>query len=245
MPSTLFNCLTAEPAAEARPEIITPLGTLSLDAEFDGIVIGDLKPSSAYRLEAGGLLFNWTLDGMVAELLLCRPRSLLAEHMAVTNCWAGIWRLRATVSTFPGERPEFSCCWEPGYQWTEGGPYSGEGLDAQTWEDSQTMVTLGTIDCEWLSGQAERGLHPSRWADLLGASYGGIIPDTRNGRIDPIVYEKDGFRIVLPELNADETCQVQFVAAWAPKTDDEMIDASTWYAADQRPEDILSGAGCS
>ena len=244
MSEPLFKCRTLEPAPDAKPEIVTPLGTLTLDAEFGGIVIGDLKTSSSYRLELDGYLFNWTLDGVIAELLLCRPRFTLPEGMSVTDCWAGMWRLRATAAALPGERPEFSCRWEPGYQWTEGGPNSGEGLDAQTWENADALVTVGTADCDWLSGQAKRGLQPPRWTDILGWNYSGITPDAATGRIDPVVYLGDGFRLVLPELSADETCQVQFVVAWAPNTGDERVDASTWYAVDQRPEDIVASAAC-
>lgn len=240
MQGKLFNCRLLEPAAVAKPEIVTPLGILTFGAEFDGIVIGDLKPSSAYHLEPGGYLFNWTLDGIVAELLLCRPHVSLAEGMSVTDCWAGMWRLRATTAaTSSNERPEFVCRWESGYQWTEGGPNSGEGLDAQTWENAETIVTVGTADCEWLSGHAQQGILPPRWADLLGWNYDGAT-----GKIDPVTYLKDGIQVILPELNRGEMCQIHFVVAWSPSTGDEQADISTWYAADQRPKDILAGTAC-
>ena len=237
MRSKLFNCRILEPAAAAKPELVTPLGTLTFDAEFDGIVIGDLNPSSSHRLEPDGYLFNWTLDGIVAELLLCRPQLSLADGMSVTDCWAGMWRLRATAAaTSPDERPVFVCRWEPGYQWTEGSPETGEGLDAQTWENTETLVTVGTADCEWLSGYAQQGILPHRWADILGWNYGGTTD-----KIDPITYLKDSIQVILPELNMDETCQIHFVVAWSPSTGDERADHSTWYAVDQRPKDILAG----
>lgn len=240
MSESLFNCKILDTAADAKPEIVTPLGVLAFDAEFDGIIIGDLKTSSSYCLERSGYLLNWTIDGVVAELLLCRPRFTLPEGMSVTDCWAGMWRLRATTAaTGPDECPEFSCRWEPGYQWTEGSPETGEGLDAQTWENVQTKVTVGTTDCEWLSGHAQQGILPHRWADMLGWNYGETT-----GKIDPITYLKDGIQVILPELNMGEMCQVQFVVAWSLSTGDEQADVSTWYAADQRPEDILAGAGC-
>ena len=237
MQGKLFNCRLLEPASDARPEIITPLGVLIFDAEFDGVVIGDLKPSAAHHLEPDGYLLNWTLDGIVAKLLLCRPQLSLPEGMSVTDCWAGMWRLRATTAaTSLDERPEFSCRWERGYQWTEGEPESGEWLAAQTWEDDTITVTVGTADSGGLAGQAKLGLQPLRWADLIGWNYGGTTPDTKTGKIDPVVYLEDGFQIVLPALNVGETCQVQFVAAWAPKTDDDRGNASPWFAVDLVPE---------
>ena len=244
MSATLFNCQDLEAVTEAEPKIVTPLGVLAFDAEFDGIVIGDLKPSFSYCLASSAYLLNWTLDDVTAELLLCRPSITLPEGMATTDCWAGLWRLYAAPAAISGVRPEFSCRWVPGYQWTEGGPSSGEWLDAQTWENAETIVTVGTADCESLAGQAKLGLLPPRWTDLLGGSYGGITPDIRNGRIDPTMYLEDGFRLVLPDLSAGETCQVQFVAAWAPNTDEAGADACTWYAVDQNPKQVLLGAGC-
>ena len=125
MSASLFVCPTIGLAADAEPKIVTPLGTLMLDAEIDGVLIGDLKPSAAYQLERGGHLFSWTLDGFTAELLLCRPRFSLPAGMAVDECWAGMWRLRTSVIN---ERPEFSCVWEHNYLGAAGGPDSGEGL---------------------------------------------------------------------------------------------------------------------
>ena len=250
MPISLFSCPTIGPAANAKPEIITPLGTLTFDAEFDGILLGDLKPSSQYHLEHGGNVLNWTLDDFTAELLLCRPRITLPEGMAVDDCWAAIWRLRAAMSraSMSGGRPEFSCRWEPGYQWTEGGPHSGEGLDAQTWETDLAEVTVGTTDAEWLAGHAKLGFLPPRWADLLDFNYSGIVPDTDTGKFDPVIYLEDGFRIVLPTLEVGEMCQVQFLVAWASKASggkaEDVGNYSTWYAVDESPEKILSGVGC-
>ena len=229
-------------------KINTPLGTLFLNADVDGVQIGDLKPSAAYQLERGGYLLRWTLDGITAELLLCRAQLAPYESMAVDDCWAGIWRVQVSV---PANTLMFSCLWELGYLWTEEiGPESGEGLEAQTWEKSDRdngilRVTVGTADAEWLAGHAQHGLLPHRWSELLGMSYGGTMPDPRTGKIDPVVYLKDGFRIVLPVLAAGEQCQVQFVVAWASLNKEEAEDdVSTWLAVDRRPEDILSGAGC-
>jgi hypothetical protein len=93
----LFECPTLELTNAAEPKIVTPLGTLSLDAEIDGVLLGDLKPSAAYRLEHDGHLFSWTLDGFIAELLLCRPHLSLRADRAVEGCWAGMWRVRVSV----------------------------------------------------------------------------------------------------------------------------------------------------
>jgi hypothetical protein len=248
MSARLFECLTLEPTSAAQPVITTPLGTLSLDAEVDGVVIGDLKPSAAYRLECGGYLLRWALDGITAELLLCRPQPAVSGSMTVDDCWAGMWRVRVSV---PAESLKFSCLWEPGYLWTEGNPDSGEGLAAQTWEKSDQengllRVTVGTVDVGVLTRYAQRGLLPGRWANLLGWSYGGIVPDVRTGEVDPVVYLPEGFRFVFPALAAGEQCQVQFVVAWSSFLSAEAAkgDASTWYAVDCSPEAILLGAGC-
>ena len=245
MPASLFVCPTLGLTADAEPEIVTPLGTLTLDAEFDGILIGDLKPSATYQLERGGHLFSWTLDGFTAELLLCRPQFSLPAGMAVDDCWAGMWRLRTSVS---GERPEFSCIWVHGSHRAAVGPDSGEGLDAQSWEDGPTRVTIGTVDAELMARYASDGLLPPRWADLLGWSFGSTMPDPGTGKIDPVVYQENGFRIILPILEAGEKCQVQFVVAWSSRSDEIAEawanDRSTWRAVDRRPDDMMTSAGC-
>jgi hypothetical protein len=71
------------------------------------------------------------------------------------------------------------------------------------------------------------------------------MPDPDTGKIDPMVYLKDGFTLVLPTLSAGEQCQVQFVVAWSsPSREDGTDNPSTWFAVDRPPEEILSGAEC-
>ena len=65
-----------------------------------------------------------------------------------------------------------------------------------------------------MARHASLDLLPRRWADLLGWSYGGTMPDPGTGKIDPVVYQENGFRVILPTLEAGDKCQVQFVVAW-------------------------------
>jgi hypothetical protein len=63
----------------------------------------------------------------------------------VAAAWAAVWRLG------PGDKARpaaVTCRWASGATWTEVGPETGENLDAQTWTDGRTRVTVGLPDYE-------------------------------------------------------------------------------------------------
>ncbi len=167
----LFDCRHHTPdTLGATASIPTPLGEICFDAEVDGVTLFTLPPEGGYLLPGGGHLLRWSSESFVAELLLCRPvvEPWIPPQSAVgsiTDRWAGMWRLRALAPISLGA---FSCEWGPEYRWREGGPNSGQWLDALTWDDGQVMVTMGTQDGEALANRARMGDGlPSRWASEL------------------------------------------------------------------------------
>ena len=242
----LFVCSDCVPIPwEGPPTVSTPLGSLGFEAIVDGVSVCDLMPSVLSRTPVGGRLFHWETDLFRADFLLTPLAPSLPKGMQVDGCWAGVWRVKAAADA---NALEFRCEWEPGYTWTEGGPSSGEWLDAQTWDDGKVQVTVGTQDPEALASRATRGdLLPTRWAKTLG--WPALSADEIKVS-DPVAYTPQGFRLSLPDLRRGELCQVHFIAAWSPapptpeEAQNDSFYVSPWYAVDQTSALVLSGSGC-
>ncbi|HEY3330662.1 MAG TPA: hypothetical protein VGK19_11610 [Capsulimonadaceae bacterium] len=229
----LFSCPATQRAAPgAIAKVITPLGTILLDAK-----IGDFSPvdDPAEQIDKVGDLghiFSWHKSRFDVELLLCEPT--YRRHSGTTNMGvrAGIWRWAATGYTPPGL---FVCRWDGDYQWEEGGPDSAEGLDAKTWYMGSTFVSIGTDDESRLSSSATANLClPRRLAPYFADSY--------SGEQAHYAYMKMGIPVPIPELEPGETCQIKFVVAWSS---DEADEADIWVALEQDAQTILTDCGCA
>lgn len=227
LPVHLFHL--PDPAAEAlarAPSVVTPLGEICFRA-----AIGEPLPDEPDDVRCAGddvHVFGWSRADCRAELLICRPRIHLPPGLSVTDCWAGMWRVRATAATGP---LSFTCGWAPEVMCGDGGPETGQYLEAQTWTDGATRVTVGTADGEMLFARAQQGLLPSRWTSP--DVWGGRRPDELAvGR-----YSLDALAVDLPGLTQGEGCQLHFAVAWAS----ESADVSTWFAVDCSPEQVLAG----
>lgn len=64
--------------------------------------------------------------------------------MAVAGAVAAVWRVGAFGPGGAGVR--LRCAWAAAAIWAEVGPESGENLDAHTWTDGRTKVTIGLPD---------------------------------------------------------------------------------------------------
>ncbi len=240
--------------------MVTPLGTIGFRALVEDVAVTALPPGQVLLVAGGGHILCWDLPAFRMELLLCRPKFSLPGGMRVSDCWAGMWRVKAH-----GDLPSclFYCGWDPGHRWVEWGPESGEALYAKTWEDPHWKVSIGTEDEEWLAGRARRaaGLPPRLSSYFSGGGFldalfhcEAAIDDTPDSE-DPIGWQgvvakrgwsgmtAKGIPIPLPEIGTGETCQVHFIVAWAPRVRADDVD--TWYAVDREPAEILAGAGCT
>jgi hypothetical protein len=137
--------------------------------------------------------------------------------MVVDGCWVLVSRVRAIKSV---ANVRFTIEWVSGYSWAEGGPETGENLDAQTWSDGKVKASVGTEDGDRLAQRAGcDDWMPDRLQEELSVTQ-------RDG---PVRHTETSLTVTLPSLHAGECCQVHFVVAWGADTVD---DCSTWYAVE-------------
>lgn len=100
----------------------------------------------------------------------------------------------------------------------EGGPESGEHLDAQSWEGEHDIVVIGTEDGEMLSARMP-------WIEVSD---------------DPLAlvqYQKDSMRVPLKGIPAGVTVTLHYVIAENSKP--EPVECSAWYAVDVPHDQLL------
>jgi hypothetical protein len=137
-PPKLFNLRDPVPSAIASPlSFSTPLGRLDLELEVGGVTI---VPTATFT--AGSRSVTVWSAPVRFELLLTRAPLSLPPGMAVAGALAAVWRVDAAQSAI------IRCQWAGGATWSEVGPETGENLDAQTWTDGRTKVTVGLPDYE-------------------------------------------------------------------------------------------------
>ncbi len=229
----LFACSRSQPVrAGVQPRIHTPVGTIRLNAFIEDVNVSEGEPQGVFELQQGGYILAWQGSAFQAELLLCRPSITLVEAMRVDDCWAGLWRVAAlrylASCTFVAE-------WDGSQRPLDGGSATGQGLDAQTWDDGILAISLGTQDGERLFERALRG-------DGLPTSGAARLGTSEADRLALVEHRHMGFRIPLPSLEKGELCQIHFVAAWSQFSAD---DDSTWFAVNCTPNQILDGGGCT
>jgi hypothetical protein len=224
-PLVAFN----EPSKSPDPSIETPAGTIRFRTEVGRKEITQRPCDESCPLANGGRILRWGTDLYEVELLICRPMFSLPAGMRTDDCWAGMWRLKASRRV---PTSHFNCEWSiiPGY--LEGSPESGECLDAQTWQNERMRITIGTQDSDCLYSRAKAGDHlPIRWAT-------DPILSSEKLRYQLIDYTERGLTVHTPDLLPGELCQVHFVIAWSI---DDPKEVATWYAADRPAEEILKG----
>ncbi|HEY1191365.1 MAG TPA: hypothetical protein VGE74_27270 [Gemmata sp.] len=122
------------------PTFSTPLGRLVLGLEIAGRPV----PPAATFTASDHSVALWTNPARLEVLLTAAPADL-PPGMTVGGARAAVWRVR-------GANPALSfvltCLWTGAAGWTDVGPETGENLDAQTWTDGHTRVTVGLPDYE-------------------------------------------------------------------------------------------------
>jgi hypothetical protein len=171
----------------------TPLGDLEFVAEVDGV------PSA----------LSGTLD-------VARMDPSLPDGMSVGDCYVVLLRVPAVeVST----SVRFAARLHPVAPVTAGAA-TGQGLEAQSWQNGQYKLLVGTEDVERLSGR-----FPA-WASL---------PQ------DPFAYSPASLAFYFPNVPPNQSLSLHFVAAWSSFP--EPSDASCWYAVYQLHNAVIAAVG--
>lgn len=172
----------------------------------------DLTYSTPLGELTGYIDYSGPLE-ILAELEVSAP--VLPAHMKVSECRIFKWKLKATE-----DRSSFKavCKFKPTTK-VDGGPESGEYLDAQGWASEKHILSLGTDDSEYLNFRANKNIIPKRFATNN--------PDG----LSWVNYIDNGLEIEVPNLLKNEHIELRFSVAWKNK-DPTKEDISTWYAVD-------------
>ena len=117
------------------PGIDTPIGRFQLTCSA---VTGEPQ---YFVVEGGARVWAWSGDGVDAEVWVGRVERALPEGMAVRDCYAAIWRVRAKRDL---AECAFYCLHAGGTDIGAGDHCSGERLEAQEWTRNGFTVRLGT-----------------------------------------------------------------------------------------------------
>jgi hypothetical protein len=102
------------------------------------------------------------------------------------------------------------------------GAATGEGLEAQDWNNKNWVMLVGTEDLEYLKAR----LHPSI-----------VFPDF------PFTYSAESLSIHIAKIPAGESVSLHFIVAWNELP--ETVEPSCWFAVEQPHMSILSAVGAN
>ena len=147
----------------------------------------------------------------VLTLAEYRPDVALPEGMHVDRCRSVVLKVRSNV---PLLTLRFECRYRGD---AEGGSCTGQGLDAQAWENDLHLVTVGTEDHEFLALRMPFLTCLNEWVGEYSAHSLAIV------------------------LNKVDTCgkELSFHFTLAENPSPEPADDSTWFAVDC-PHDRLT-----
>ena len=208
------------------PTVETPAGDIAFSIELNKVDV-TAKFSDCFDLQNGEKLFRYELAEATFEVLIFHNDFKLLPHQHVDECLTCAIRLTAKVD---GLELRFAgACYD---NCPDGGGNPGERLMAVTWEDAQTVISLGTGDSEWHYPHAGESF-PSRWKKFV-AEYEPL--DYPDEHVIPFIkqIEQRGLVFEPPELFTGESCQLAFAVAWANLTPETGI--STWVAVDYAHE---------
>lgn len=204
--------------------IISPLGELITYAQTEELDTRQKKPPEAGVLPSGAVWTRWLTSSATVEVFVGHYTPVLPPHMHVEGCKAVVWRLRASQAT---AQVVLSCELSALPLGADGGPDSGEGLEAYTWFCDGKVLSLGTEDGEFLARRASKGyLLPPR-----------LVPDL----VQAVRYSDTGLHVAVPALEAGEQVEIHFVVAWATAGDPDACD--TWFAVDQHCHEVCRRLG--
>ncbi len=225
----LFENLPLKECSPQPLEVVTPLGIIELSAIVGEHRLTAQNSTTFNALENGGFAARWELWQGTAEAILCRPDIVeYGPRVSVTDYRAILWRFKARE---PTGQLSFSSTWRADYIWKTGDHDTLQYFDAQTWEDGEHDVTIGTEDWVELFHKAERnnGL-PQR-----------LMAKAKYDLVHPIVqYLQEGIAVNLGEVFSDENFEIGFGIAWLSHFGRE--SAYTSLAANYALSGILNSA---
>jgi hypothetical protein len=211
---------TGDIVETSQAALVCPFGAFPTRSIAEDAVV-TIEQGTTPRLPTRAVLTTSRSANFDAQLLLGTIIPQLPQDMVVQGCSAAVWRIRARV---PLGELAFESWWQEPAGDADGGPSSGEGLDAITWRTPVAAITLGTEDGEFLKYRALDGeAMPPSLAQQL--------------HVSTVEYLPHGLRLSLREIPVNSVVQIQFVLAWTDAYTDE--SPSTWFAVEQRPKDIL------
>jgi len=223
----LFENLGFSASTSQLLAIETPLGAITSSLAVDSHLLTFENASHFYSLETDGFAARWELSSGVAEVVISRPSLIREDWEEITDCWAFLWRFKTLQ---PVKKLIVEGSWMSGYAWSDGGPDSGQNLDAQTWDDGQTTVSLGTEGDDALFVRAEAN-------DWLPQRF--VHQSTDEYTLSLVRYLDKGLAIDFGKVFPNELVQAHFVVAWSPYNAESM---GTYNAVELYAEHILEGA---
>ena len=217
----LFNLPHAVATPSRTATLETPLGAIDLALVANGAHVGGVAPL-AYELARSVGVLVWDTQFLRAELLLAPLVADVPAQLNVSGGQTAVWRIRALVAL---RSLTFEARWRDGDAPSDGGPSSGQGLVALTWEHEQLELSLGAPDAEALAWHERAGTRmPTAWHSLVAANDPSAIVIEE--------YLHDGMRVELPQLEPGEVAQFHFAVAWADRANQS---AASWFAVDVPP----------
>ncbi len=132
------------------PYFLTPFGRIELSLEVSGVII----PPAAVYAHGEQSVTVWA-DPTRVEILMTRPPIDVPKGMAVADAVgfelalsdviAAVWRKGKGSES---KHVVLKCVWAFGATYLKGGPNDGQYLNAQTWDDGRTKISLGLTDHE-------------------------------------------------------------------------------------------------
>jgi hypothetical protein len=209
------------------PQIPTAMGPICFNAHTNQHWLSTQVSGLAYRLSSTASAYTWQTERARFELVLAESHHFhpSVPELAIKACWAGLWRMKALT---PIEQVGFSCL----AQFADvpiicNGPESGESLEALSWTQGETRLTLGTQDGEAL---AQNKRIPPLWKESM------FWPEI-NYHVTPVEYVDQGLILTFPGMIPGEQCEIQFVLAWSDLNTSE--EQATWLAVDVDPDKLI------
>lgn len=195
----------------------TPLGDIVFKVKINEDYFNSLETIKSNGFDC--YLSSWKNKNCETDCLRTRFNPILPPDMKVDKCFAYIWRIQALENL----NISLQCVLETSLI---GSPDSGEHLISQSFEDNSINLSIGTEDEEKIELRAKN----NDW-----------VPHRLLATImsDNIRYLDRGLEVRF-SLMKGEKIQIQFIAAWVLKTNN---DLSTWYAVEQSNIEILNQAG--
>ena len=193
---------------------------MSIYVKFSEVTLSSITPQKIESVIPKMILSSWSLPECHIELLQTHFVPKLPTGMEVEECIGAIWRVKATSENV---QLKFNCTLESNLL---ASPEFGEGLVAQSFENTSSQIYIGTEDEEYLIQRAGKYWLPDHFKNKIFAELIQCIPT--------------GIQVTFPSLGTNEILQLHFIVAWTSVANKPI---SAWYAVDQSPEWILYQVG--